>query len=140
MNTQVLCGCQSRSQADEVEAVKSRKPTSSNNENLRLLDLYGISRGTGFSVLRSQDGKAGRVNAEFSNQGESIALSDASWAKPVCRLSAFLLVPLGHNLERAGEDGTRAGAVGFADQALAFHLIEHGGGAAIADAQAALQD
>src|SRR5712692_6953660 len=48
-------------------------------------------------------------------------------------LLAFLLVPLGHNLIRAAEHGTRAGPVGFADQAFALHLIEHGGGAAIAD-------
>ena len=55
-------------------------------------------------------------------------------------LFCFLLVPLSDNLKRAAENRTRAGAIGFADQAFALHLIEHGGGAAIADAQAALQD
>jgi hypothetical protein len=38
------------------------------------------------------------------------------------------------------QHGTRPGAVGFADQAFTLHLIEYGGGATIADAQASLQD
>ena len=56
------------------------------------------------------------------------------------QLFAFLFIPLGDQLVRAAEHGTRARAVGLANQAFALHLIEDGGGAAIADAQAPLQN
>ena len=48
-------------------------------------------------------------------------------------LLAFLFVPVCDHFKCSWKHGTWAGAVGFADQAVAFHLIEHGGGAAIAD-------
>ena len=60
--------------------------------------------------------------------------------KPVCRLWIFLLVPIADQLEGFLQNRSRPGAVGFADQAFALHLIEHGSGTAIADAQTALQD
>src|SRR5205807_2535918 len=53
-----------------------------------------------------------------------------------CRLLSFLLVPLADQLESFLQNWTWAGAVGFANQAFALHLIEHGSGTAIADAQA----
>ena len=52
----------------------------------------------------------------------------------------FLLVPIAHQLKGFLQNRSWPGAVGFANQAFALHLIEHGGGAAIADAQAALED
>ena len=51
-----------------------------------------------------------------------------------------LFVPLRDQFEGAREHGTRAGAVSLADETFALHLIEHGGGAAITDAQSTLQD
>src|SRR5437763_13166445 len=61
------------------------------------------------------------------------------------RLVIFLVVlsqvvPVRDGLVGAAEDGARARAVGLSDEALAFERVEDGGGATVADAQAALKD
>src|SRR5437588_13096127 len=50
------------------------------------------------------------------------------------------VVPVRDGLVGACEDWARARAVGLADEALAFERVEDGGGATVADAQAALKD
>src|SRR5690349_20121439 len=49
------------------------------------------------------------------------------------------LVPVGHHLVGAAEDGTRTRTVRLADQAFTFHHVEDCCRAAVADAQSALQ-
>jgi hypothetical protein len=55
-------------------------------------------------------------------------------------LGRALFVPFADGLEGAGEDGAGACAVGLAYEAFAFHHVEDGGGATVADAQASLED
>jgi cytochrome c-type biogenesis protein CcmH/NrfG len=55
-------------------------------------------------------------------------------------LLRFLLVPIANQLKSFLQHRTWPRAVGFANQPFAFHLIEHSGSAAIANAQTALQD
>src|SRR2546423_5089178 len=50
------------------------------------------------------------------------------------------VVPVRDRLVGSAEDGARARAVGLADEALAFERVEDGGGATVADAEAALKD
>src|SRR5437764_8782505 len=84
----------------------------------------------------------------IANSGEPGLSDETSHCAAFCEfcfreakfLRRFLLVPLGDQLIGTAEHGTRARAVSLANQAFTLHLIEHGGGAAVADAQAALQD